>query len=124
MSIEFQIKARDKYTEFTCQGEFSYKGMLDLINKALNLAKKEKSMGVLLDIRNLEGSSLTTMERFDLGSVGANMQLSQKSVIPIAVVGRDKLIDPRKFAEIVAKNRGANVIVTTDFDEAVSWFER
>jgi hypothetical protein len=39
----------------------------------------------------------------------------------VAYVGDEPLIDPARFGETVAVNRGALIKVTTDLNEAFAW---
>jgi SOS response regulatory protein OraA/RecX len=41
--------------------------------------------------------------------------------VQVAVYGRRPLIDPERFAETVAVNRGAKVKVSEQLDEALAW---
>jgi hypothetical protein len=43
------------------------------------------------------------------------------SKIAIAFYGIEPIIDPDRFGEIVARNRGLNVIVTTETEEATQF---
>ena len=64
------------------------------------------------------------MDRYDAGVRGAELQREIGRGIAFAVVGNEPMIDPKRFAETVGKNRGANVRVFTDIDEAVDWIEQ
>jgi hypothetical protein len=41
--------------------------------------------------------------------------------VRLAVLGNEPIIDPNRFGEIVATNRGANVKVFTDDPMALEW---
>lgn len=72
---------------------------------------------VLVDARELTGGPLSDMDRYDLGVLVARELVST----PAALVGSLPFVDRRRFGESVARNRGANVRVFTDLDEAVAW---
>ncbi len=71
---------------------------------------------VLLDGRELAGAFS------DLDRLGFGLALARRwKAIPFAIVGPVALVDPRRFGEFVARNRGVNCRVFTDLDEAQRW---
>jgi len=79
---------------------------------------------MLMDCRALEGEP-TTQERYDFGAFVAlaNEKAAggETGSLRIALVGRLPLIDPLRFGEVVARNRGAAVKATTELEEAIAW---
>ena len=71
---------------------------------------------VLVDARELVGP-LSDMDRYDIGVGAAQHGLR----VPVAVLGKEPLIDPRRLGEIVARNRSVNVRTFTDYDAACTW---
>lgn len=63
------------------------------------------------------------MERFKLGDAFSTIQRKYNPPICFAVVGDEPIIDPERFGETVAVNRGVLGKVFTDIDEAVAWVE-
>ncbi len=74
-------------------------------------------------MRDVTGEPFTTMERYELGVHGAELQRGIGRGIAFAVVGNEPMVDPERFAETVGRNRGAHVRVFTDIDDAVEWVE-
>lgn len=74
---------------------------------------------VLIDSRDLT-LSLTDFDRYDLGVMAVGPGLG----LPIAMVGKPTTVDPRRLGEVVARNRGGNVRVFTDYDEARAWLRQ
>jgi len=72
---------------------------------------------ILIDVRELTGPRPDGMELYDLGV------LASRDIIgmPIAFVGSEAFVDPRRFGEAVARNRGLNLRVFTDMNEALVW---
>jgi len=72
---------------------------------------------ILIDVRELVGPRPDGMELYDLGV------LASRDIIgaPVAFVGSESFIDPRRFGESVARNRGLNLRVFTDMAEAEAW---
>jgi hypothetical protein len=79
-----------------------------------------KPARVVLDMRGYLGA-LTITDRYELGNFGGHLQ---GLVGQIAAISRPELVDPQKFAVRVAQNRGLNVELFIDPDEAVRWVLR
>ena len=124
MSIDFQIDIKAKYVQVSCQGIINNKALLNVYEEASGIAESQGLRAVLVDIRDLEGAPLTTMERYEHGVTVARVQLNHENRIIIAVVGQEPMIDTQRFGETVATNRGAVAKVFSDIDDAVTWLER
>ena len=66
------------------------------------------------------------MERWECSVYMANKQVEYVSSgelqpLQFAYLGREPFMDPRRFGEIVATNRGVSVKATTDLREALEW---
>ena len=123
MSIDFMIDKKEKYLKLDCHGTFSSEAVLNAYEKALNIAEREGLEAILVDISDLKGVTPTTMYRYDLGVAIARIQRNHANRTCIAVVGKEPIIEPQRFGETVAVNRGARGKVFTDIDEAVTWIE-
>ena len=81
---------------------------------------------ILFDAYKVKGK-ITTMDRYDLAEYAAieaiNFILKGLSKLSVAFYGVEPIIDPERFGELVAKNRGLNVKVTTDKNEALQFLE-
>lgn len=78
---------------------------------------------MLIDCRALSGE-LSTTDRYSLGKVVAEENaaaMAEGAQIRVAMVGRDPLVDPHRFGEMVAINRGAAVTITYDLESACRW---
>ena len=124
MSIDSQTELRDNYVLFSCYGTFSNDALLNVYEAALDFAENKGLKAILVDISDLDGALPTTMERYNHGVTVARMQLKHDKRIFIAVVGKEPIIDPQRFGEIVAVNRGAYCKVFIDIDDAITWLER
>ena len=69
---------------------------------------------VLLDARGV-GGDVSTTDRFDLGVASARIPAK------VALIARPSMIDPERFGETVASNRGAVGRVFASEAEAVAW---
>jgi hypothetical protein len=124
MTIEIQAEKKARYLHIRCRGEYRPGALLDVYKKAFRMAEREGMPGVLIDIRDLGGDPPTLMERFEQSNQVAEMQVNSGKRIGIVIVGREPMIDPERFGETVALNRGATGGVFTDLNAAVAWIEK
>ena len=106
-----------------CRSTVRADAVLDGFVRAFQFAASEGRKAVLFDMRDVTGEPFTTMERYELGVHGAELQRGIGRGIAFAVVGNEPMVDPERFAETVGRNRGAHVRVFTDIDDAVEWVE-
>jgi len=77
---------------------------------------------LLVDLTGLVRQPVSTLDRYRLG---ASVVVFSRKLRKVATVAQAEFVDPRKFGEQVARNRGVNVRVFTDLDEAQRWlFEK
>ena len=124
MGIQFEVDVRPDYVYMSCTGVFSNDALLDVFEKGLTIAEDKELMAILVDTRGLGGVPASTIQRFDLGESIPGIQLEHSSRICLVLVGDEPMIEPERFGETVAVNRGATGKVFTDIDEAVTWLEK
>jgi hypothetical protein len=124
MSIEIETEAKANYMHLHCRGTYSLKAIMELFEKAFDIASREGLKAVLIDGRDVKGVPPTTLERYTFGVHVAELQLDKGRCIRLAVVANEPIVDPRRFGETVARNRGATIRVFTDIDEAIAWLDR
>ena len=122
MGIDVKIEHKSNYIHLKCEGGFKLSDMLEVFDKAFSLASGDHPTAILLDVREISGDPPTT-ERFFLGESIAKRWMDNRKQNVFAAIGNEPLIDPKRFVETVAKNRGFPFRAFTDFDEAVSWLE-
>lgn len=86
-----------------------------------NVATEARRVGVtkvMIDARESTGD-LRTMDRFQYGELAATYLRPFK----LAFVIRADLLEPARFGETVAVNRGGNVRVFGDANEARAWLD-
>lgn len=121
MGIQFDVEIRSNCVCLSCSGEFTVEDFLNAIKTGLAIAADNEAVALLVDIRDLEGDPPSTMQRFNMGAAVPDLQREHPTLINIAVVGKEPMIDPKRFGETVAVNRGAFGKVFTDIDEANMW---
>ena len=125
MSVDIEISLMPDYISLNCSGTCSSVSELNSVfQRAVALARDHRRRKILILANEVTGE-LTTQDRY----VGASFLTEQVFRAPewisaIAVVGQPPLIDPARFGETVARNRGINGRVFTDVDEAVGWIDR
>jgi hypothetical protein len=99
----------------------------DTSSRILELCEIYQNPKILFDVRGLTGN-MSTLERFTMSTVFAGKYVLARCMgkIPhcrFAVIGHAPIVDPRKFEESVAINRGLPVKTFTNLDEAVKWLD-
>jgi hypothetical protein len=122
MKIQYQLEQRADHIRVVALGIYDALEALQVLREAIEAALAHKQTKVLVDCRELTGTP-GTMQRFDLADTITRFYHERRgsSVIRLAIVGTEPLIDPVRFGETVAHNRGFPIKVTTDLDEALSW---
>ncbi len=120
MGIQFEVDVRPDYVCLSCTGVFCIEDFLHVFDKGFSIAADKKLSAILVDIRGLKGC-MATMQRFNIGEAVPKIQRKYPPVIGIAIVGDEPMVDPERFGETVAVNRGAAGKVFTDIDEARTW---
>lgn len=94
------------------------KWMLGLIDQVGHAAETHPTRSVLVDVRAIR-ITYTDLDRYTLGvQVGRRWRN-----IPYAMVSAPDVVDPRRFGELVAQNRGVIGRLFIDLNEAVEWLD-
>jgi len=113
---DIEILPQEGFLEVRFLGAFTvprFKGQVEL---AVRACKERASTLLLLDYTRLTGVP-TTLERYEISTHGAN---AAKGLTKLAGYARPEQVGD-KFGALVARNRGLNVDVFADRDEAVRW---
>lgn len=116
---ETRIEQTPEWLFVHARGVFDLAWYKQLIQQVLAMAQTAvpPPRAILADLRELTAGRLSDMDRYDTAVLASRDSIA----IPIALVGPEGLVDPRRFGESVARNRGLNVKVCTDMDEALAW---
>jgi hypothetical protein len=116
MDVSFRDESRFVWAQF--DGTWN----LDEFSEPVESIRKEcgaRKCGLLLvDLHVLKNQELTTFERYKMGLAAASLV---SGVRRLAALARADQIDPERFGETVARNRGMNVRVFADLGTAQSW---
>lgn len=125
MGTQVRDEPHRDHLRIVIEGEFDVALVPEVSDQVLGMCEKHQASNILVDVRNLSGNP-TFMERFTLASVFATKYIKARMTRKIqpcifAVVGTHPLVDPQKFEETVAKNRGTPIKTFTDLREALMW---
>lgn len=125
MEIEVEIAPKPHCLYVKAVGEFSVAGMKAMSLAIIAALVEHPSSKCLLDCRQVVGTR-TLAERFSWIEFSADESSKLPLIsnrVRIAYVGAADRLDPGRFGETVAINRGLNVMVTGSLDEALRWLD-
>jgi len=106
----------------TLSGKFMLAEALSDFLEVLEAIEEKQNTKVVIDGRQLSGEPLT-IERFLYGEFVAEAvkRLKIGGAPVFAYVLHEPVLDPMRFGETVALNRGMNLKVFDDYDLAIGW---
>jgi len=126
MALTNKIEKKPEYIQMIFEGdsETSFTNEA-LIKQIIEVYVAHKAIKILVDLGKVTGDRTTT-QRFELGVLAADKyhEIQSKLNLPncsFAAVGNEPVVDPNRFTETVAVNRGLNVKVFTEMDKAIRW---
>jgi len=124
--MKYSFTEKDNYLSVNVSGYFSLYDAKKMFTEGLEMLVENNISKILFDAYKVKGK-ITTMDRYDLAEYAAieaiNFILKGLSKLSVAFYGVEPIIDPERFGELVAKNRGLNVKVTTDKKEALQFLK-
>lgn len=124
-----QIDTEAKLIDGQCllvivSGELDVEQMQAMFVPALDACVKEKATKIIFDFRGIWGAP-SMANRFEFSCFMANNYLmhEHKHCMKFAFLLTKELIDPGKFGELVAVNRGLPGKAFTDSGELCRWLE-
>lgn len=117
-----KIEVRPNYIRVLCTGTIEIDDFVVALNRGLEEAARSGRKAVLMDALHVDGT-LSGAERFVLGDSIAYAQRAHGFVAMIVVVAKEPPMEPARFAEKVAINRGAVGKSFTDLSDAERWIE-
>ena len=120
MSEELKITDKDTFLLFEYSGPFSALAGKKTVDAMLQECVARGHTRILLDCRGITGD-MRVMDRFEVADYG---QVLGTSIAKMAMVTTEAMQEPDGFVENVARNRGVNLTMFTDFDEAVRWLNQ
>jgi SpoIIAA-like len=122
MSLKVEVLEEDEYVCLRCSGSLTIDELKKLYSQAIDAALEHKRSDILIDGREVTGD-LSTFERYESSEFLAKeiRQRALGKIRKIAVCAKEPPVDPKRFGETIAVNRGINAKVTTDLNEAIAW---
>lgn len=125
MGMCIDVRPTERSLRVTASGRFSLAEAKRTFLEVLDAVALHRSEKVLLDGRALRGKP-ATIERFYYGEFAAASiaRLTSDASLPpprFAYVLKEPILDPGRFGETVARNRGMNVRAFRDPSEALAW---
>jgi len=125
MRINLQFRGESGVLLVVATGKFALEQAKRTFSQMLQTSAAEKCKKVLFDGRRITGNP-RAIERFYYGEFAAQEVISslQRGVSvaeQFAYVLTEPVLDPRRFGETVAVNRGLNIKAFDNLEEAVQW---
>ncbi|HVZ79895.1 MAG TPA: hypothetical protein VHE12_03740 [bacterium] len=125
MPYRTKAEKRNDHLYFGIEGDFEVGGLGAVLDELINEVAAVKAERVLIDVREVMGAP-DIWERFQFATLFATRYLAAraKDSIPpshFALLGQEPLLDPKRFGEKVAQNRGLSVRVFLTEPEALEW---
>lgn len=122
--LKYSLVVKDSYLSVTVSGHFSLSDVKIMYADALESLLDKKFSKLFFNAYKVKGK-VTTLDRYYFGEFAAleSLKYMGKGLkrIAVSVYGIEPIIDPERFGEIVARNRGLNLKVTTDKNEALQF---
>ncbi len=104
------------------KGDYTLVKANNLFKLAIDSCLQQACRKILIGVTKVAGS-IPFLDRFTFAEYLANysIQNGRGKISKIAVLGNEPVVDKDRFGEIVATNRGLNLRVVTDMQEALHW---
>lgn len=119
--IRCEVREHPTHVELVCTGAYYPGAQLYVAMEAFAAASRAGRIAALVDVRQVTGPAPSMSERYDQAVQVAQLQASITPRIRLALLGREPMVHPQRFGEIVATNRGALLRVFTDEALALEW---
>lgn len=120
MAINYTFSIEDKTLKVVATGkDDNLQEVKNYSQAVIDEAIKNECDFVFCDERNLE-YSLSMIDTYRLAEEASK---KVKRTARIAIVCNEKYIEDGKFYETVVSNRGLRVVVTSNYDMAISWLK-
>jgi hypothetical protein len=124
--LNYVAAKKSDYLNVNVSGFYSLSEVKKLYTEVLEIVVDKKLSKLFVDVCHVQGK-ITMLERFYFGEFAALEAIRFKGLglnkIAIAFYGIEPIIDPGRFGEIVARNRGLNLKVSTEFEEAIQFLQ-
>jgi hypothetical protein len=116
MRSKYSFENRGKYLLLRISGKFDYTEISTYLSMILEECKKEGQDKIMVNMLDMENTAISIIERFIIGEKMAEVL---KRHLKIAVAFPAENIN--RLAETVASNRGVDIAVFADINNAEEW---
>ena len=127
MGMHIDVQMESGVLRVEASGKFSLQEAKRIFLEMLESVARYRTDKVLFDGRKLTGKP-ETIERFIYGEFAArsfldSIQRGTPAGTRFSYILKEPVLDPKRFGELVALNRGMPVRAFDNPDDAVSWLE-
>ena len=127
LSMLIKVTAEPRFLRVIASGDFTQEQAEKTFLEVIDAVAIHKTAKILFDGREVIGEP-TIMERFYYSNFAARTVAryaaeSGKPAPQFAYVLEEPVLDPNRFGEKVARNRGMNMKVFDNLEEAFTWLE-
>ena len=123
MSYELTIREKAGYLHFLVTGENSPETVRGYLSEIAKTCQERNCPTVLIE-ENLQGPGLGLLDIFQISSQGSNQAWPHVRRIAYVDANREHSAADMKFAETVASNRGLNIRLFSNVQEAEQWLSK
>lgn len=116
-ATKLTIVEHEQYLEARLAAVPNMAGVRAQLEDLLKIAAEKRPPRILVDFRALK-IELNFLDRYGLGLLGSRFSAHVERAVCVA---EKKLIDPGKLGTQVAQNRGLQIEIFSEVDEAVRW---
>jgi hypothetical protein len=120
MSISLKFEPHGGFLLCKASGEFNFEDACSMIQEVLAESGQRGATKVLVDCLQMGGSP-TMVERYTLSEFLAREIVELKGFPRLAFLGKEPLVDPNRFGELVATNRGVRMKTVEQMEDALNW---
>jgi len=122
LPFNITVKLEDNFVLLLASGKYSLLNANNLFQISIDSALSNNKSKILIDVTDVTGN-IPFFDRFQFSEFFAEYKAKHafREVNKIAVVGQEPIVHDGKFGETVAVNRGLNVRVYTNMNEAMAW---
>lgn len=122
--LRFEIETRAGYLYATLSGAFQLDSARDAYRGILQAAAARGVPKILMDCTRISGE-MTSQDRLEFGAYMADAQALVLGRLPegpqVAILAAPPIMDPGRFTQAVANNRGVRMRASDSFEELRSW---
>jgi hypothetical protein len=120
--VRVDFERRKGYLYAALRGDFDLAGAMNAYREVLQAAAREHALRVLLDCTALGGNP-TMDERREFGAFMAEEQAKYGALgaLQVAILASPQAMDPGRYLQTVANNRGVRLRTSDSLTELLSW---